>query len=397
MIETITSSHQGRLPSNEIQDQIISNHAEESIFGKPLTPFLKWPGGKSAELEEISHQAPGAPINRFLDPFVGGGSVLLAVIPGIEAQVNDACMELINLYQGGKDHNQLLRNQLTNISDDWHGLSKFHHEIASVMEAFQGSQSLDFSELRNKFIKKLGRHKFRDDELHGHFIGNVTQDLEKKLSRTNLLQLRHGQKLNDEDLFASIDSSIRSTFYMAIRARYNFLRANGINSPVRDSYFLFLREFSYASMFRYNSRGEFNVPYGGISYNKKVFETKVNHLFSNELKPRLMNTEFHNKDFEQFVEDVSPTASDFVFIDPPYDSDFSAYDNREFTETDQARLEKILRALPSKVMVVIGDTSLIRSLYKETHWRIRLNDLNYKWTIKNRNSRQARHLTISNY
>lgn len=34
--------------------------------------------------------------------------------------------------------------------------------------------------------------------------------------------------------------------------------------------FYFIREYCYGSMFRYNSKGEFNIPYGGMSYNKKI-------------------------------------------------------------------------------------------------------------------------------
>jgi len=33
---------------------------------------------------------------------------------------------------------------------------------------------------------------------------------------------------------------------------------------------------------------------------------------------------------------------DLVFVDPPYDSDFSAYDNRPFGGADQVRLERVL-------------------------------------------------------
>jgi hypothetical protein len=38
-----------------------------------LKPFIKWPGGKSSELELIKFYAP-TKFSRYIDPFVGGGS-----------------------------------------------------------------------------------------------------------------------------------------------------------------------------------------------------------------------------------------------------------------------------------------------------------------------------------
>ena len=43
-----------------------------------LTPFIKWPGGKGAELRSIAGASPILN-GRFIEPFVGGASVLLAV------------------------------------------------------------------------------------------------------------------------------------------------------------------------------------------------------------------------------------------------------------------------------------------------------------------------------
>ena len=57
--------------------------------------------------------------------------------------------------------------------------------------------------------------------------------------------------------------------YMAVRSRYNAARLAGRWDEIRGADFLFLREYAYAAMFRYNRRDEFNVPYGGISYNRK--------------------------------------------------------------------------------------------------------------------------------
>jgi DNA adenine methylase len=150
-------------------------------------------------------------------------------------------------------------------------------------------------------------------------------------------------------------------------------------------------------MFRFNSQGGFNVPYGGISYNKKTFQSKVDALFSNKMHTRLSNTQWHCSDFATFFDLVKPKTNDFIFVDPPYDSDFSDYDNREFVSVDQERLASALQDLDANIMIVIGDTPLIRRLYPIGHWTIIDNPKVYSWNIKGRNDRNKNHLLITNY
>src|SRR5664279_1221590 len=63
----------------------------------PLSPLLKWPGGKSAELELIKMHMPKV-MRRYIEPFLGGGAVFLGVNDGIPAYLNDASEELIDFY-----------------------------------------------------------------------------------------------------------------------------------------------------------------------------------------------------------------------------------------------------------------------------------------------------------
>ncbi|HKZ91192.1 MAG TPA: DNA adenine methylase, partial [Candidatus Limnocylindrales bacterium] len=84
-------------------------------------------------------------------------------------------------------------------------------------------------------------------------------------------------------------------------------------------------------------------------------------------------------------------------VDPPYDSEFSDYDGLQFGWREQLRLKQILEALPSRVMLVIKETPMIRQLYESDRWDITEASKTYLWTIKSRNDRSATHLTITNY
>jgi DNA adenine methylase len=369
--------------------------APSPIFRTGLSPFLKWPGGKSGELAKIALASPSN-ASRFIEPFLGGGSVLLSVVDDIPAFGNDVVPELVGLYQGGASNSQTLRNQLEILVECWRNFNDLESLYLRLAAQVVGSSwtSLSISDLLPVVLNAV---RIQDASVSHDFERRVHRDLPSKLARILKLQIQHDRELPIDELANNIEASIRSSYYMAIRARYNAARVSNLWNETRTADFFFLREYCYASMFRFNSRDEFNIPYGGISYNRKNFKVKVDALFSTQMQARLSNSRFSVGDFETLFEDSNPKSGDFIFVDPPYDSDFTDYDGRTFDSSDQQRLASSLSSLNANVMVVIGDTPLIRKLYPDTNWNIQSDDMFYKWTVKSRNERSAKHLTITNY
>src|SRR5713101_924079 len=60
-------------------------------------PFVKWAGGKSQLLPQISAVLPRH-FNKYFEPFVGGGAVYFHLRPN-DAVISDANFELINAYR----------------------------------------------------------------------------------------------------------------------------------------------------------------------------------------------------------------------------------------------------------------------------------------------------------
>ncbi len=157
----------------------------------------------------------------------------------------------------------------------------------------------------------------------------------------------------------------------------------------------FIREYCYASMFRYNKAGKFNVPYGGMSYNRKNFKAKIEKLSNDNLAKKLNNTTITCFDFEEFLMKVNPQKNDFLFLDPPYHESFSNYTNNKFSEKDQIRLVGILENTKASFMLIIKNTNLIYSLYK--NFDIKVFDKKYLVNLKNKNDKKVKYLLITNY
>ena len=362
-----------------------------------LVPFVKWPGGKTQELSAIASVAPPL-TGRYIDPFVGGGSVLLAVPGEVEAWANDAAEDLIELYRAAADERASLRGAVAGVAQSWNDFGALDDIYRSLAGEFlEGTSGLNTvsGAVASRTVRRV--MQAAGAGLDDTFAARLSRDVPSKFERMRRIQTTVGRTLSDTDLLANVEGAIRSAFYMSIRARYNRARLSGVRNDIRLADFFFLREFAYAAMFRFNSSGEFNVPYGGLTYNRKSFADKVEILFDSDLLARLQHTNWRCSDFELFLHEAAPVRADFVFIDPPYDSDFSDYDNLPFGASDQERLQRLLEGLAANVMIVIKDTPMIRRLYRSDRWRVAEADKTYMWTIKSRNDRETTHLTITNY
>ena len=162
--------------------------------------------------------------------------------------------------------------------------------------------------------------------------------------------------------------------------------------------YYFIREFCYGSMFRFNSNGDFNIPYGGIAYNHKDFRGKVDYVFSKEVEELFKNSKIFSTDFEKILTTQNLKESDFMFLDPPYDTDFSNYEKNDFGKQDHIRLANCLYKTKAKFILIIKETPFIKDLYSNREGIIIDSfEKKYLYNVKGRNNRDAQHLVVYNF
>ena len=122
------------------------------------------------------------------------------------------------------------------------------------------------------------------------------------------------------------------------------------------------------------------------------------YMKSKPLISYLKDTEIFNLDFQKFFDETKPNKDDFIFLDPPYDSEFSTYAKNEFTKDDQMRLaDYLINKCNAKWMIVIKNTPFIYSLYNSDKLNISSFSKKYLVSFRNRNDKNAEHLLIKNY
>jgi DNA adenine methylase len=260
-------------------------------------------------------------------------------------------------------------------------------ELTKNLLVFISTYKKDFSAMFEAFLNV-------DVE---NFIHELQRNLLSKTKRMKTLEDKKW-KLPESDIVANIESALKSAFYMHLRYLYNKTNKYKIPQSLASAIFFFVRENAYAAMFRYNAQGEFNVPYGGISYNRKDLSRKIDYMRSSQLHLYLKNTVIENMDFELFLQKYPPGACDFIFLDPPYDSEFSTYAQNEFTMKDQKRLALyLLNSCKANFMLVIKNTPAIFDLYNQPGLKIKTFDKKYLVSFQDRNDKNAEHLMITNY
>lgn len=352
-----------------------------------MKTILKWPGGKEKELPVIRKYEP-VYTGRFIEPFVGGGAVFFDTDTK-SCYINDKSTELINLYNCVKERDEELLKYLQLEINEFTSLGTFVDEHREdVLNLYLSKISVDdFIENYNNIFSSLAKGYEKI------FFKELKKNLTSKILRSEMLENKQGA-IPDSDRLDNIEAAMKSAYYMYIRYQQNHL--SELSKGRQAAVFFFIREYCYSSMFRYNKKGEFNVPYGGISYNRKDFQKKVDYMFSAEMTEKLRSAEIYCEDFEDFINRLDLTENDFIFLDPPYDTDFSTYAQNEFGHEEQKRLCECLKRTPAKILLIIKNTDFIYELYKD-NFNITSFDKKYMVSFMNRNDRKAEHLIITNY
>lgn len=354
-----------------------------------LRPLIKWTGGKSSELGII---LPSIPVfsGRYMEPFVGGGAVWL----GVDADaclVNDKSPDLISFYRAVKRADPDFIATVRSFGKAWTA-------AGGLAGTLRGEERAVFDLAACGTLAPLAAH-FIGSCAYGAASVDMCILLLKSLREKGAQYARivNSGAPTEELAGTLIETAAKAALYLAMREGWNALREGRAGDGRRAALYWMMRSFCYAGMFRFNARGAFNVPYGGQSYNARNPAARLDEIMSASVRRKLGRTRFFNGDFEDFARRAQPTPDDFIFLDPPYDSTFSAYENVPFTRNDQARLADWLAATPAKWMMVIGDTPFIRSLYAAPEFRIVDFGKTYQVNFKNRGDRAARHLMITNY
>jgi DNA adenine methylase len=249
-------------------------------------------------------------------------------------------------WAGGK--NRIVSNILQRVP------SRFDH----YYEPFLGGAALFFAISQRTTVRFTAYLSDTNEELINAYR-TVLDDPENLIDKLSIIQ---------EEYDIAADKSL----YYYVK-RHEKPRTN-VDKAAR---FVFLNKTCYNGLYRVNSKGEFNVPFG--RYAKPRLCDPQNILAISRLL-RESRASIQVLDFEKAV--LNADKGDLVYFDPPYQpvsqtSSFTGYTSAGFSKDDQLALSRVFKRLVSKGCHVIlsnSSTRLVEELYSEFgHDVIRVN------------------------
>lgn len=213
-------------------------------------------------------------------------------------------------------------------------------EITRYVEPFVGSGALFFKVIQTFPIQECLLADINPELILVY--STIQQDVKQLISILRGIQEEY-LKLNTEE---------RKKYYYQVRDEYNYQR--GIinfhefndNWVTRAAQMIFMNKTGYNGLFRLNSKGEFNVPFGKYK-NPRILDAKNLNLASELLK----GVTIRYGDFEETAGFIGEDT--LVYFDPPYrplssTAHFTSYSKDRFDDTQQLRLAGFYRVLDTK-------------------------------------------------
>ena len=302
-------------------------------------PLLKWVGGKTQIIEQLIVKFPKY-INNYHELFLGGASVLFRLL----FEINSGNIKLNNKIYA-YDINDTLIHVYKNIQSKHNELFEFIQQLIT-----------DFN--------------------------NITGSISNR----------------NPDTITDAKTS-KESFYYWIRKQYNILSTENKKTIIGSSYFIFLNKTCFRGLYRTNSKGEFNVPYGNyknpeiINYEHLVF---INNIIKDVI--------FIQSHFEKSIKNIYLSSNissdtepkvdiennDFIYMDPPYapenNKSFVSYSEHGFDINEHNKLFKeciILHTKDFKYIMSNSDVKIVKDNFPTTMFQI--DTITCKRTINSKN------------
>ena len=155
-------------------------------------------------------------------------------------------------------------------------------------------------------------------------------------------------------------------YFYEIRSVDRYPLFNNLTRIERASRVIYLNKTCYNGLYRVNSAGEFNSPFGRYKnpniVNEPVIRAVSKYLNSSQIQ-------ISDGDYELILNDIP--ANSFVYLDPPYhpiseSSNFTGYVQGGWNEEDQIRLRNVCNVLNDngiEFLLSNSASSFIKEIY----------------------------------
>ncbi len=229
------------------------------------------------------------------------------------------------------------KNQLLSVFNELYPKELINGKIKNYYEPFVGGGAVFFDIAQDYRIESAYLYDINEELILTYKV--IQNDVS---SLIEFLQRYSKQYL-------SLKQEKREKYFYEFRHNFNIQRFNidyekySENWISRAAQIIFLNKTCYNGLFRFNSKGEFNSPFG-LYDNPKILDE--NNLLN--VSKLLEIAEIKCADFKEVKQDIK--KSSFVYFDPPYrplskTSNFTSYSKYQFKDDEQIQLATLFNEL----------------------------------------------------
>lgn len=150
----------------------------------------------------------------------------------------------------------------------------------------------------------------------------------------------------EQQYYALNTEDAKKSFFLESRGIFN---DNTLDDIDRTKYLIFLNRTCFNGLYRVNSKGKFNVPFGRYT-NPTICNSEV--ILADSQLLNSVEIVLLNEDFEKTKEHIGEGLN-FFYFDPPYrplnaTSSFNSYAKEEFDDREQVRLRDFCAMLSER-------------------------------------------------
>lgn len=232
-------------------------------------------------------------------------------------------------------------------------------EIKRYIEPFIGAGAVFF-----EFIK------------HDTFEEYIINDINTRLVNLYITIRDNIEELIDEltkiknEYFSREDIEDKEAYFYDRRKEFNTTKEMSVRLA---ALFIFLNKTCFNGLYRENSSGDYNVPFGKAK-NPSMFEEAQLREINKLLNIRNIDGDFRVKIYNRSFEELEGYIDEntFVYLDPPYRpvtaGGFNTYNKSSFNDEDQKRLAKFYKEMHQRGTKLMLSNSDPKNLDEEDNF-----------------------------
>lgn len=319
-----------------------------------MEALTKWIGSKVKFLDEILPLIPTDMV-RYVEPFVGGGSLFLGAPNCEKFLINDDCEELMELWREADHPSRVFLSHIRDINTAWRNIATVFREKSSVLTKIYDDypEGKDFSYIEYvEAVNAALRQISYDEVFPQRYTGEDAFEMEKRFRFSQMKSRSKDRKFRSpEQLEEYILTALKMSLYSYYTELYNSKTV--LPEGLKKALLIYLLHFSANGQFVYERHGDFRPVYAGVGHNGKSLDGKLQLLTSNEFKARMEKTQLCCMDFRKFLVKAKHTEGDFLMVDPPLGNMCKKVGAKTFSEQDMKDLLAFLEAYKQKWMLLV--------------------------------------------